>query len=68
MKLTIVVNKDGSLFGGYCVEVPGSNGQGETEEECVSDVIEAARLLLEYRREEAWKEGRHVLVREMADA
>ncbi len=36
----------------YCVEVPGANGQGETEAEALESLQSAILLMLEVRREE----------------
>jgi len=38
---------------GYCPEVPGANGQGETMEECRESLEEAIKLILQERLEEA---------------
>ena len=38
-----------------CLEMPGANGQGETREECLSDLQQAVQLLLETEREEAFR-------------
>ena len=37
---------------GYCLEVPGANGQGETLEECRESLREAIKLVLEDRVED----------------
>jgi len=36
----------------YCPEVPGANGQGETEEGALADLKDAIQLVLETRLEE----------------
>jgi predicted RNase H-like HicB family nuclease len=44
--------------GGYwatCPEVLGANGQGETVEEVLADLVAAIELMLEYGRERALK-------------
>ena len=43
-------------FWATCLEVPGANGQGETEEECLRDLAEAVRLILEVNEEEAMRD------------
>ncbi|MEO1133894.1 MAG: type II toxin-antitoxin system HicB family antitoxin [Cyanobacteria bacterium J06639_1] len=43
---------EGGYFG-YCLEVSGANGQGETVEECVESVAAAIELILEDRRQDA---------------
>jgi len=71
MKLTVLVKScgpDEPGFWGRCVEVPGANGQGETEDACVEDTIAAAQLLLETVREEARNSGALVREIELAEA
>ena len=51
----IILEKDEDWFIGYCPEVPGTNGQGRTEEECRQSVLEAVELILQYRLEQAMK-------------
>ena len=40
-------------FWATCLEIPGANGQGETREECLEDLSQAVKLILEINREEA---------------
>ncbi len=42
-------------FWATCLEIPGANGQGETKEECLQNLGDAVRLLLETGREEAFR-------------
>ena len=35
----------------HCAEVPGANGQGKTQEECLANLREAIAVILEHRRE-----------------
>ncbi|MBA3533661.1 MAG: type II toxin-antitoxin system HicB family antitoxin [Ardenticatenales bacterium] len=51
-EFTAVIERDGKWFIGYCPEIPGANGQGETLEECRENLAEAIALILEERREE----------------
>lgn len=37
----------------YCAEVPGANGQGASQEECLANLREAITLILGHRREES---------------
>ena len=49
-KLTAILHQGEPDERGYwatCLEVPGANGQGETKEECLADLREAVRFLLE---------------------
>jgi predicted RNase H-like HicB family nuclease len=43
-------------FWATCLEVPGANGQGESREECLSDLTAAIRAMLELEREQALRE------------
>ena len=52
-EFTMVIEQDGEWFIGYCPEIPGANGQGQTVEECREDLAAAIALILEYRREES---------------
>jgi predicted RNase H-like HicB family nuclease len=51
-EFTAIVECDGEWFIGYCPEIPGANGQGKTKEECLSNLREAIRLILDDRRED----------------
>ena len=46
-------NQDEGGFWATCLEVPGANGQGRTETECLENLAQAVRLLLELEREQA---------------
>ena len=50
---TGIYEKDGKYYIGYCPEVPGANGQGETMEECRDSLREAIKLILQDRLEDA---------------
>lgn len=55
-KFTAMVHRGEPEEGGFwatCLEVPGANGQGETREECLRNLGDAVRLMLETEREEA---------------
>ena len=39
-----------------CLEVPGANGQGETEEECLRDLSAPVKLILEVDEEEVLRD------------
>ncbi|MCL5098362.1 MAG: type II toxin-antitoxin system HicB family antitoxin [Candidatus Omnitrophica bacterium] len=39
-------------YRGYCPEIPGANGQGESVEDCRESLREAIRLILLDRRED----------------
>jgi len=51
IKFHTVFEKGEKYYIGYCLEVPGANGQGETMEECRENLREAIELILETRVE-----------------
>jgi predicted RNase H-like HicB family nuclease len=51
-QFTAIYEKGENYYIGYCPEVPGANGQGETLEECRESLREAIKLILEDRLEE----------------
>jgi predicted RNase H-like HicB family nuclease len=55
---TAIVHRGEPDEGGYwatCLEVPGANGQGESREECLQNLADAVRLMMETEREEAFR-------------
>ena len=52
-EFTAIVEKDGPWFIAHCAEVPGANGQGETHEDCLSNLREAITLILDHRRDDS---------------
>ena len=52
-EFTAIIERDGNWYIGYCPEITGANGQGETIEECKKNLTEAIALILQDRREEA---------------
>lgn len=55
---TAIVHRGEADEGGFwatCLEVPGANGQGETREECLENLADAVRLLLETERDEVFR-------------
>lgn len=51
-ELTPVIERDGDWYIGYCPEIPGANGQGQTIDECRASLADAIALILEDRRED----------------
>lgn len=51
-EFSAIVEKDGEWFIAYCPEIPGANGQGKTKDECLRNLTEAIRLILEDRRQD----------------
>ena len=57
--MTAIIHNGDTDEGGFwatCLEVPGANGQGETREECLKDLAEAVKLILELNEEEAMRD------------
>jgi predicted RNase H-like HicB family nuclease len=52
-EFTAIIERDGEWYIGYCPEIPGANGQGQTLDECKHSLAEAIALILEDRREDA---------------
>mgnify|MGYP001943671751 CR=1 FL=1 len=52
-EFTAIIEQDENWFVGYCLEIPGANGQGRTIEECKKNLAEAISLILVDRREDA---------------
>ena len=52
-QFTAIYEKDENYYIGYCPEVPGANGQGETIDECRDSLKEAIKLVLQDRLEDA---------------
>ena len=52
-EFTAVIEHDGDWYIGYCLEIPGANGQGRTVEECRASLADAIELILEDRRQDA---------------
>jgi predicted RNase H-like HicB family nuclease len=49
---TAIYEKGEKYYIGYCLEIPGANGQGETIEECRESLKEAIKLILQVRLED----------------
>jgi predicted RNase H-like HicB family nuclease len=57
MKFHAIFEKGEKYFIGYCPEVPGANGQGETIEACKSSLMSAIELIFEFEFEEYQKKN-----------
>ena len=51
-EFTAVVEVADDWFIAWCPEIPGANGQGRTRAECLTNLAEAIKLMLEDRRED----------------
>ena len=54
-EFTAIVERDDKWFVAYCPEVPGANGQGKSKPEAITSLSEAIRLILQDRREDAFR-------------
>ena len=57
--LTAIIHAGESDEGGFwatCLEVPGANGQGETRDECLENLAQAVKLILDVNEEEALRD------------
>ena len=54
-EFTAIIEKDDDWYIAYCPEIPGANGQGKSVEECKQNLTEAISLILEDRREDAFR-------------
>ena len=54
-EFTAIVERDGDWYVAYCAEIAGANGQGRTKEEARKSLAEAIALILEDRREDAFR-------------
>ena len=52
-EFTAIFEKGEKYYVGYCPEIPGANGQGESLEECRESLKEAIKLILLDRLEDA---------------
>jgi predicted RNase H-like HicB family nuclease len=61
----VIEQGENDWFIGYSPEVPDANGQGRTVEECLENLAEAIKLILEYRREEGLRDVPEDAIREI---
>jgi len=63
-EFTAVIERDGDWFIAWCPEVPEANGQGKSVAECRENLAQAIALILEDRREDAFRGLPDTAVRE----
>ena len=54
-EFTAIIERDGDWFIAYCPEVPGANGQGRTKDDARKNLAAAISLILQDRREDAFR-------------
>jgi predicted RNase H-like HicB family nuclease len=52
-EFTAIIERGEKWYIGYCPEIPGANGQGETVDECKKNLADAIALILQDRPEDA---------------
>ena len=62
-----VYERDDDWYIGYCLEIPGANGQGKTLDECRDSLRAAIRIILDDRREDALRGVPEDAIRELVD-
>ena len=67
-EFTAIIERDKEWHIAYCPEIPGSNRQGRTIEECRENLAEAIALILEDRREDMLRGIPEDAVKEMVVA
>jgi predicted RNase H-like HicB family nuclease len=69
--LTAIVHTGEPDEGGFwatCLEVPGANGQGETQAECLKNLADAVELILQINEEEALRDDPNAVKTSLAVA
>lgn len=54
-EFTAIIERDGDWYVAFCPEIPGANGQGTTKDEARASLAEAIALILEDRRDDAFR-------------
>ena len=65
-EFSAIMEQDDDWFIAYCPEVPGANGQGRTKDEARESLVQAIRLILDDRREDALRAVPAEAIRETA--
>ena len=54
-EFTAIIERDGDWHVAFCPEIPGANGQGRTKDEAKASLADAIALILEDRRDDAFR-------------
>jgi predicted RNase H-like HicB family nuclease len=54
-EFTAIIEPSDDWFVAYCLEIPGANGQGKSQQEAIDNLRDAIALILEDRREDAMR-------------
>jgi predicted RNase H-like HicB family nuclease len=52
-EFTAIVERDCPWYIAYCAEVPGADRQGRTRQDCLQNVRESIRFILDHRRKDS---------------
>ena len=63
-QFTAIYEKGDQYYIGYCAEISGANGQGETLDECRQSLKEAIKLILQDRLEDRLRDVPDDAIRE----
>jgi predicted RNase H-like HicB family nuclease len=64
-EFTAVLERGAEWWVGFCPEVPGANGQGLTREDCLQNLAEAVKLILEDYLEDGLRDAPLDAIREV---
>ena len=51
-QFTSIIEREGAWHIAYCLEIPGTNGQGKSKDEARDNLADAIALILKERREQ----------------
>ncbi|HVA82292.1 MAG TPA: type II toxin-antitoxin system HicB family antitoxin [Candidatus Binataceae bacterium] len=54
-EFTAIIEREGEWYVAYCAEIPGANGQGRSKEAALKSLAEAIELVLQDRRDDAFR-------------
>lgn len=54
-EFTAIIERDGDWYVAFCPEIPGANGQGRTKDKARASLADAIALILEDRRDDAFR-------------
>ncbi|MCB0234908.1 MAG: type II toxin-antitoxin system HicB family antitoxin [Anaerolineae bacterium] len=64
-EFTAVIEQDGPWYIAYCLEIPGANGLGSTQQESLHNLADSIELILADRREDGLRGVPHDAVQEL---
>jgi predicted RNase H-like HicB family nuclease len=64
-EFTAILERGEEWWVGFCPEVPGANGQGLTREDCLQNLAEAVKLMLQDRVGDGLRDASPGAIREV---